>query len=91
MNVKAYAKLNLTLDILRKREDGYHDLQMVMQSIALSDELCITPAEGEGSMSTNLSYLPTDGRNLAQLAAAAFRASSASNAARVIPLGNAPQ
>lgn len=73
MNVKAWAKLNLTLDILRKREDGYHDLQMVMQSISLCDELSITPADGEGSMSTNLSYLPADGRNLAQLAAAAFR------------------
>ena len=73
MNVKALAKLNLTLDILRKREDGYHDLQMVMQSVSLCDELTIRPAEGEGSMSTNLSYLPADGRNLAQLAAAAFR------------------
>lgn len=73
MNVKAYAKLNLTLDILRKREDGYHDLQMVMQSIDLSDDLVIEPAEGVGAMSTNLSYLPADGRNLAQLAAAAFR------------------
>ena len=73
MEVKAYAKLNLTLDIIRKREDGYHDLQMVMQSIALCDSLNITPAEGEGKMSTNLSYLPTDGRNLAQMAAATFR------------------
>ena len=73
MNVKAYAKLNLTLDILRKREDGYHDLQMVMQSVALCDELTVVPAEGVGAMTTNLSYLPADGRNLAQLAAAAFR------------------
>lgn len=73
MNVKAYAKLNLTLDILRKREDGYHDLRMVMQSISLADDLTITPADGAGAMSTNLSYLPADGRNLAQLAAAAFR------------------
>ncbi len=73
MNVKAHAKLNLTLDILRKREDGYHDLQMVMQSISLCDELSVTPAAGEGAMTTNLSYLPADGRNLAQLAAAAFR------------------
>lgn len=73
MQVKAYAKLNLTLDILRKREDGYHDLQMVMQSIDLSDDLTVTPAHGQGAMSTNLSYLPADGRNLAQLAAAAFR------------------
>lgn len=73
MQVKAYAKLNLTLDILRKREDGYHDLQMVMQSIGLSDDLLVTPAQGEGAMNTNLSYLPADGRNLAQMAAAAFR------------------
>jgi len=73
MNVKAFAKLNLTLDIIRKREDGYHDLQMVMQSIALCDELTLTPAEGEGAMNTNLAYLPADGRNLAQMAAASFR------------------
>jgi len=71
MNVLAYAKLNLTLDILRRREDGYHDLQMVMESISLADTLTI--ANGEGEVSTNLRYLPTDRRNLAQIAAAAFR------------------
>ena len=73
MLVKAYAKLNLTLDILGRRPDGYHDLRMVMQSVDLADQLAINPAEGAGRMSTNLSYLPADGRNLAQLAAAAFR------------------
>lgn len=73
MRTKAYAKLNLTLDILRRREDGYHDLQMVMQSIDLADDLDISPSQGEGAMSTTLSYLPQDGRNLAQLAARAFR------------------
>ena len=73
MQVKAYAKLNLTLDILRKREDGYHDLQMVMQSIDLADTLTVTPTVGPGTMQTNLAYLPADGRNLAQLAAAGFR------------------
>ena len=71
MQVQAYAKLNLTLDILGKREDGYHDLQMVMQSISLTDTLTITP--GQGQMDTNLTYLPSDNRNLAQMAAAAFR------------------
>ncbi|HIT32709.1 MAG TPA: 4-(cytidine 5'-diphospho)-2-C-methyl-D-erythritol kinase [Candidatus Enterenecus stercoripullorum] len=74
MQAQAFAKLNLTLDILGKREDGYHDLQMVMQSIALADTLTITP--GEGRMDTSLSYLPSDDRNLAQLAAAAFRAAT---------------
>lgn len=73
MLVPAYAKLNLTLDILRRREDGYHDLQMVMQTIDLSDTLTVTPSEGPGKMSTTLSYLPSDGRNLAQMAARAFR------------------
>lgn len=73
MQVSAYAKLNLTLDILRKREDGYHDLQMVMQSIDLTDTLTITPTQTAGTISTSLSYLPKDDRNLAQIAAKAFR------------------
>lgn len=79
MQAKAYAKLNLTLDILRKREDGYHDLQMVMQSIDLADTLTITPTEGSGTMSTSLSYLPSDDRNLAQIAARAFREATGSD------------
>ncbi len=79
MRTKAYAKLNLTLDILRRREDGYHDMQMVMQAIDLADELDISPAQGEGAMSTTLSYLPQDGRNLAQLAAQAFREATGSD------------
>lgn len=70
MQVQAHAKLNLTLDILGRREDGYHEMQMVMQSVALSDLLTITP--GTGRVRANLSYLPADGRNLAQMAAAAF-------------------
>ena len=74
MEKQAYAKLNLSLDILRRREDGFHDLQMVMVSIDLTDTLTLTP--GEGSMSTNLSFLPSDGSNLAQKAAAAFRSAT---------------
>ena len=46
MELSANAKINLTLDILRKREDGYHDLQMVMQSVTLADRLTVTPARG---------------------------------------------
>ena len=74
METKAYAKLNLSLDILGRRDDGYHDLQMVMVSIDLTDTLTLTP--GEGAMSTNLSFLPADGSNLAQKAAAAFRSAT---------------
>ena len=39
MEVQANAKLNLTLDVLGSREDGYHDLRMVMQSVSLSDRV----------------------------------------------------
>lgn len=74
METTAYAKLNLSLDILRRRDDRYHDLQMVMVSIDLTDTLTLTP--GEGAMSTNLSFLPADGNNLAQKAAAAFRSAT---------------
>lgn len=74
MEIQAYAKLNLSLDILRRRDDGFHDLQMVMVSIDLTDTLTLTP--GEGAMSTNLSFLPADGSNLAQKAAAAFRSAT---------------
>lgn len=74
MEVLAHAKINLTLDILRKREDGYHDLQMVMQTISLADRILIRPAVGPvGLMQADSHYVPSDGRNLAQAAAAAFR------------------
>ena len=74
MELLANAKINLTLDILRRREDGYHDLQMVMQAVTLADELTVTPARGaEGQALSDLHFLPTGSRNLAQMAAAAFR------------------
>lgn len=72
MKVSAHAKLNLTLDVLAEREDGYHDLRMVMQSVSLADELTLT-CGGEGvRVSTNLRYLPRNERNLAAVAAHAF-------------------
>lgn len=74
MELTANAKINLTLDILRKREDGYHDLQMVMQAVTLSDSLTVAPArEAEGRAVSDLHFLPTGNKNLAQMAAAAFR------------------
>ena len=77
MEISANAKINLTLDILRRREDGYHDLQMVMQSVSLADELTVTPARGGvGTAVSDLHFLPTGGKNLAQMAAAAFRAAT---------------
>ena len=66
MEIQAFAKLNLTLDILGKREDGYHDLRMVMQSITLADTLTLEENQGEGlRVSANLRFLPTGEKNLA--------------------------
>jgi len=69
--LKAYAKINLTLDILRKRADGYHDMRMIMQSVSLCDTISVSPAE-KMSMQSDLSYLPLDGGNIVMKAAAAF-------------------
>lgn len=72
MHCEAYAKLNLSLDILRRRDDGYHDLTMVMQSVALCDGLTLSAGEPGVRVRTNLSYLPDDGHNLAAVAAQKF-------------------
>lgn len=73
MELQALAKLNLTLDVLGRREDGYHDMRMVMQSITLSDTLHLRPGSGEGiQVSTNMSFLPNSDKNLAAIAARAF-------------------
>ncbi len=73
MDVKAYAKLNLSLDILRRREDGYHDLRMVMQTVALTDDVSVALGGGSLKVRTNLNFLPNDGRNLAAIAARHFQ------------------
>jgi len=73
VEVFANAKLNLTLDVLGKRDDGYHELCMVMQSIDLRDRLNIRRTENDCiTVNTNLCFLPSDGRNLAAKAAKAF-------------------
>ena len=71
----AYAKLNLTLDVTAKRDDGYHDMLMVMQTVSLTDQIVITQTEGkEIRASCNYRYIPTDERNLAVRAAGAYLA-----------------
>lgn len=71
LELKALAKINLGLDVLGKRENGYHDVRMIMQSIYLYDTIRIEKAkEDEGiSLCSNLSYLPSDGSNIAYKAA----------------------
>lgn len=73
MEVLAYAKLNLTLDVLDRRPDGYHDMKMVMQSIGLTDRITMERSEkGEVRSRSNLSYLPMGDKNLASAAVSTF-------------------
>ena len=69
----ACAKLNLTLDILGRRPDGYHDLRMVMQSIDLRDTISLIPRERQGNfLESNLGFLPCDSSNIAVKASERF-------------------
>ena len=72
MRIKAYAKINISLDIVGKREDGYHLLEMIMQAIDLYDELNIEKQSKGITIKCNKSYVPTDERNLAYKAAKLF-------------------
>ena len=70
MELKALGKINLGLDVLGKRPDGYHDVRMVMQTIYLYDQITITKRKEPGiGLSTNLFYLPVNENNLAYRAA----------------------
>ena len=69
----AYAKLNLTLDVLGKREDGYHDLQSVMQTISVRDDVEIDIGTGKPwSQQCTDETIPIDERNLAWKAAKVY-------------------
>ncbi len=70
MRLKALAKINLGLDVLGKREDGYHEVRMVMQTIQMYDIINIYKSSRPGiHLQTNLPYIPTDERNLVYRAA----------------------
>jgi len=72
IKVRAHGKINLGLDIVRKREDGYHDVRMIMQTVGIFDGISINRRPSKSSeitVSTNLKFLPTDGNNLAVKAA----------------------
>lgn len=71
---KAYAKINLGLDVLKRRPDGYHEVRMVMQTIDLYDEITVWKTQGEELLLTcDMAGLPLDQRNLAYRAAALLR------------------
>ena len=63
--LKSYGKINLGLDVLRRREDGYHEVRMIMQTVGLYDLLTMKKIKDDKiQMTCNLTFLPTDERNL---------------------------
>lgn len=69
---RSYAKINLTLDVLSRRENGYHDIKMIMQTVSLFDLVLTDKADSGISISTNLRYLPNNEKNIAYKAADSF-------------------
>lgn len=73
IKLKAYAKINLMLDILSRLENGYHDLYMIMQSVSLYDEISVSEtATGNITITCDVPSIPTDEKNIAYKAAKAF-------------------
>lgn len=70
MFLKAYGKINLALDVLRKREDGYHDVRMIMQTVGIYDGIELEKTDtGKIEITTNIFYLPTNENNIVYKAA----------------------
>lgn len=68
--LKSLGKINLGLDVLGRRENGYHDVRMVMQTVYLYDQITLTKTKKPGiALETNLFFLPVDENNLAYRAA----------------------
>lgn len=77
LKLRAFAKLNLYLDITGRREDGYHTLETVMQSISLYDEVTVVTCPGDGiTLTCSRENIPTDSRNTAYRAAELFMRAS---------------
>ena len=70
MKLRAMAKINLGLDVVRRREDGYHEVRMIMQTIRMYDSIELTRTDTPGiQVQTNLRYLPVNEDNLVYRAA----------------------
>lgn len=74
MKRKAYAKINIALDVIGKRDDGYHLLKMIMQTVDIYDEIEVKKTNSPNTikLTTDKYYLPTDEKNLAYKAAKLF-------------------
>ncbi len=65
MKIRAFAKINLALDVVSERDDGYHELKMIMAPITLHDLITIEVTDKPGIiLTTNSSRVPTDERNI---------------------------
>ncbi len=74
INLKARAKINLTIDVMGIRDDGYHELKMIMQTVELYDRVYIKKIDKPYiKLKSNLEWLPLDSRNLAYRAADIIR------------------
>ena len=70
LELKALGKINLGLDVLGRRENGYHDVRMVMQTVYLYDKIWMEKTKDpQITLETNLYYLPVNESNLAYQAA----------------------
>jgi 4-diphosphocytidyl-2-C-methyl-D-erythritol kinase len=69
ISLKAHAKLNLSLDVLNRREDGYHNLQMIMQSIQLHDTISLQEISSGVEIACEAPYVPNNSSNIAYKAA----------------------
>ena len=67
--IKAYAKINLGLDVVRRLENGYHEVRMIMQTVGIHDELMLKRTEEGITVTTDSGELPTDENNLIYKAA----------------------
>lgn len=73
MKIRAYAKINLALDVIRKREDGYHELEMIMAPITLHDLIYINVIDSGIEIDSNSKIMPTDNRNIMYKVAALMK------------------
>ena len=73
LTLKAYAKINLALEVLGKRPDGYHEVAMIMQSVSLHDTLILSLQESDITLMCDRPELPCDHSNLAYRAAELLR------------------
>ncbi|MBR0365613.1 MAG: 4-(cytidine 5'-diphospho)-2-C-methyl-D-erythritol kinase [Clostridia bacterium] len=69
---RSYAKINLSLDVLGKREDGYHNVEMIMQTVSLFDLIIVDKTSAGVRIATNRKFLPTNEKNIAFAAAMKF-------------------